>query len=385
MKRITTREHPFEYFRLKDGRTPLPEETVKNWYIARAFVLERLKDIAFPPGSEGRLHVTVDGDSPLMLSVLRQVALSAHYPNFVEYDANQDRVCRNRSLITLTSSRDADDIIAELGKEEYLSNLLRFCRYTVHGEVRNEDSFLDIEFEITQEAATDPDGILIRQEDLDAFMQSADTEDIFSIDTRKAIFADKAYKLGADIDNIPYEDIYSVGRYNRALDTFQYKVLGGKAEGRSLVSPQWGKNLIAVRKGLSNILCADCFESRELAIKRLCPGYEKLSREKRKALWEENDMALSLSEHSRWIVEKLILGYSPLSQPQLREYESLFGKRRAAYSDSLKKDISAPAHLDMCSYWDLRRIDPDNIKYDSFLMLAIPLILDKIRDEDKHR
>ena len=379
MNKRIPRERPFEYFRAKDGRTPLPEETVKNWYVARAFVLERLKDISFPPGSDGHLHVTVDGDAPVMLAVLRQLALSAHYPNFVEYDSIHDRVCRNRSVLTLVSKKDAAGITAEIGKAEYLCNLVKYCKCTVYGDVRNEDSFLDVELEITHEAAVDPNGILFRQEDVTAFMQAARTDDVYSIDTRKAIFADRAYRLGSDVDNIPYEGIFTAGRYNRALDTFRYRVLEDGPRDGGLVSSQWRNDFNAVRKGLSIILSADCFESRELAMKQLCPGYDDLSLKKKKALWEKYNEALSLSEHGRWTVEKLILGYAPLSQSQCLKYESLFGKRRAAYCAGLKNDITAPAHLDICSFWDLRRIDPDNIKYDSFLMLAIPLILDKIR------
>lgn len=385
MKKRIMRERPFEYFRLKDGSTPLPEEAVKNWYIARAFVLEMFKDISFAPGCNCHLHVTVDGDSPLMLSVLRQVALSAHYPNFVEYDANQGSVCRNRTVITLLTKREDTDILAELGKEEYLCNLLKYCKHAVSGAVVNEDSFLDIELEIKHDMDADPNGLVFRQEDVMSFMESVDMEDIYSIDTSKAIFASKAYKLGAVIDNLTYENIYSAGRYNKALDTFQFKFLDDKKKNARLVSKKWEDDINAVRNGLSNVLCADCFESRELSVKKSHPGYEKLSARKRKAVWEKCNDALSLSEHSRWVVEKLILGYSPFSKSQRLEYESLFGKRREAYRDSLKNNVSAPAHLDMCSYWDLHRVDPDDMKYDSFLMLAIPLILEKIRHEDKHK
>jgi hypothetical protein len=79
-------------------------------------------------------------------------------------------------------------------------------------------------------------------------------------------------------------------------------------------------------------------------------------------------------------VEKLILGFSPLSLRERTQYESLFGKKRAAYSKLLKNDAVHPAHIDIRSYRDLCRVDPDSLKYDSFLMLAIPLILDTVRE-----
>ena len=73
------------------------------------------------------------------------------------------------------------------------------------------------------------------------------------------------------------------------------------------------------------------------------------------------------------------MGFSPLSGPERKEYGSLFGKRRAAFSKQLKNNAAHPAHIDICSYRDLCRVDPDSLKYDSFLMLAIPLILDATR------
>ena len=41
-------EKPFEYLRRKDG-TSFPKETVNRWYEARAYVLDKLKDVAIGP------------------------------------------------------------------------------------------------------------------------------------------------------------------------------------------------------------------------------------------------------------------------------------------------------------------------------------------------
>ena len=90
-------------------------------------------------------------------------------------------------------------------------------------------------------------------------------------------------------------------------------------------------------------------------------------------------MALSQSEHERWVVEKLIMGYRPYSDQERFQYESLFGEERKAFRKKLKNNASDPAHVDLCSYRDLRRISPDDLKYDSFLMLAIPKILERVR------
>ena len=79
-------EKPFEFIKKKDGSS-FTSETYKNWYKARAYVLDKLKDKVFVPDSNESLHVVVtDVDNevtrPLMLSIVRQVALSAHFINY---------------------------------------------------------------------------------------------------------------------------------------------------------------------------------------------------------------------------------------------------------------------------------------------------------------
>ena len=95
MKKELVRERPFEYLRRQNTNEPFSEETVRNWYVARAYVLDKLKDVSFAPGSGKHLHAIVEGDSPLMLAIVRHLALTAHYLNFVEYDAFNRLVCKN--------------------------------------------------------------------------------------------------------------------------------------------------------------------------------------------------------------------------------------------------------------------------------------------------
>lgn len=381
MSRKTMRERPFEYLRRQQTGEPFSQETIKNWYVARSFVLERLKQISFAPGSNQHLNVVLDGDSPLMLAVLRHVALYSHYPNFIEYDALGHLACLNRTCITLISNRDADAIVADLKSEECLCNLLDYCKLTVYGVVQNADSYLDIEVEIAHQTAEGNECVHLSETDVKSFLESQSDESVYTIDTRKAVYASKVYMLGAVIDNVPYEDINGAGRYTQALDTFQYRVLRD-TKGMQLASPsEWSTRPMASRNGLSNIFCSDCFASRELAIKSLCPNYDKLGVKERLDLWEEYNNQLSLSEHNRWTVEKLIMGFKPLSCRQRTEYESLFETKRVAYGKLLKNNAASAAHIDICSYRDLRRIDPNSLKYDSFLMLAIPHILGKVRKE----
>ena len=346
-------EKPFEYLRRKDG-TAFAPEVVKNWYEARAYVLEKLKDTAIGPESNEHLHVVVTGDSPLMLSVVRQVALIAHFANF---DDTKDG---NRTMITIVSSNK--QILDELTKEEYLSNLPNHCHLTIHGyKSGNFSNFTDIDIEIVERWAGEENGIIVMTEpEATAFIKSKSPQEIYCIDTRKAVIVDRIYSIGTLIDNLPAEDIHSISRYSLALDAFQYRLL--KKDMRPLVDAKsWEHDITKVRNGLSNIFCSDCFD---LRIK--CFGKEKSE-------------AYSKSEHARWVTEKLIMGFRPINKAERIQDERSTGIAKAQYRKQLKENPSDPTHIDICDYTTLRRIDPESLKYDAFLMLAIPMIQDSVQ------
>lgn len=370
-------ERPFECLRRMADDTAYSRETVRNWYKARTLVQNRLQDIAFAPDSQEHLHVVLSGDSPQMLSVARQVALSAHYVNF---DEAAEEARQNRTVVTVVSRRP--DIKAELEREEYLCQLPKYCRFAgSDGHVDNPHSYVDIEIRIVKrmdDVARDEHAVKMEfsQEDVEAFFAEADADDsIFTIDTRKAVYASRMYDIGTAITNLPAEDIHCAERYKLALDIFQYKKLEDDLEpmfeGLDAATP-----LNVVKEKLSNVFCADCFESREKSLMK----NQKDNAKKRHQYWVENNEALSKSEHARWVAEKLVMGYSPLNDEQRFEDERLSYShvKRAQFRKAIKRQQQYPAHIDLCSYADLRRIQPDDLKYDSFLMLAIPRILDRV-------
>lgn len=373
MKKNVLREKPFEFLRDKNG-DKFPEETVKNWYKARAYVLDKLKDVTFAPQENGHLNVIVEGDSPLMLAVVRSVALYAHYLNFEEEDIFGNYVAKNRTVVSVESRNDSLDI--ELKKEEYLCNLMDVCRWSKFGEEHNPDSYLDIEIQIV-EAAVEEKGakvIIMNEKELNDFISKKSENDVYTIDTRKAILVGRMYELGALIDNLPAEDIHSAKRYTMALDAFQFTLL--QEEMSPLINAsKWDADLRKVKNGISSIFCADCFDSRARAM----GGGDKKSLKK----WEEHNMELSVSEHARWVTERLILGFRPFNTIENHQFEKLFGSKRNVYSKMLKNNVNDQAHLDICSFRDLRRINPGDMIYDSFLLLAIPRILDKLQKDDK--
>ena len=339
MKKNIVRESPFEYLRDKNGNK-FSEETVKNWYKARAYVLDRL--------GVNQQNVVVDGDSPLMLSVVRHLALYAHY------------ISDKPTVITLVSQND--NIEDELKKEEYMCYLVDY--------LKRADCDLDIELHIEKEIPADFQGITMTEADVNEIMNKKEHDEIYTIDTRKAALAQKIYELGAVIDNLPAEDIHCTKRYAMALESFEYNLL--EDEINPLIDKaQWENNPIKVKNGISSIYSADCFELRAFAMKN--------DKKNDYHIWEENNEALSISEHARWVVERLIMGYRPINQNERMQYEILFGQKRQDYFKKLKNNPQDLVHIDICSYHDLRRIDPNSLKYDSFLMLAIPRILERLK------
>ncbi|MCR5325140.1 MAG: hypothetical protein K6E37_00125 [Bacteroidales bacterium] len=368
------RERPFEYLRRKkcsaeDSGALFGKETVSNWYKARAFVLHKLSSVCIGPADDAYLHAVVLNDDELMLSVVRHLALYAHFLNL-----------HRRTVITLVSRKD--NILDILGKEEYLCNLPLLCKYTLRGKTTNGNSFLDIELNIVEQWTESPeDGkeirLVFRESEVEDFCASQPEEELFSIDTRKAQYTNRMYSLGSEIDNLPYEDIHSVKRYTLALSVFQYARMR-KATGKLVDEERWKEeaNQADVLKGLSSIFCSDCYTIRYNSIK---PCWAD-GRMKESQAWEQFYDVLSKSEHNRWVTEKLILGYRPLTLQERLQDESLALAQgeRAQFRKALKNNWESPAHVDICSFADLRRIDPDTLKYDSFLVLGIPAILKKV-------
>lgn len=374
-------EKPFEFLKKKDGSS-FPPKTYKNWYSARAYVLDKLRDMAFVPDSNECLHVVVtDVDDevsrPLMLSVVRQVALSAHFINYKE-ESNT-----NRTVITIIT-HNVGIIKEELEKEEYLFYLPIYGK----GLFKNSNNSpvkgrpkVEVDIEIRfSETLPEGDSVIMKKDEVDSFCNSKFEDELYTIDTRKAVYASRMYDLGAEINNLPYDDIHSTERYSVALDVFQFMKL--EDDLKPLVKNNWAesRNQVKVLEALSNIFCSDCFESRAKAVK-IFSEQEGISESE---AWKKLNQELSKSEHARWVVEKLIMGYRPMSKDQQLEYESRFGDSRRQYAKGLKRpdNLKDLSHIDLCSFTNLRRIDPDNMKYDSFLVLGIPEILNRIKDDD---
>lgn len=389
-KRAKPETKVFQHLRRKDGKE-YDKSVFDNWYIARGYVLDKLKDVEIGPDSDQHLHAIVIDDQrdDLMLAVLRQVALSAHYANFDEgivYEKGATIFkCKNRTVVTFVSDRP--EVEKKLREEECLCNLLDYCWYSLYGAKHNENSYLDLELYVVSPDdynINDKNAIVMKREEVSVFEKNKDVQ---TIDTRKAVYASRMYTLGDEIGNLPAEDIHNAHRYQKALDKFQYVKMEEKWK-NLFDDNEPPQSLSEVKEIISNLFCSDCFESRKKGIeqslkkeKQKKEGREKNLKEEE--IWEKNNDALSRSEHARWMVEKYIMGYRRMNATERFTYERYTGKNRKNYAMGLKRRDKDPVHIDLCSYHDLRRINPDDMKYDSFLMLAIPKILEKIRKDDE--
>lgn len=291
--------------------------------------------------------------------------------------------------------------------------------------VKNPNSFVGVELELLgfdnddlSYKANEKGGMEVVHVDSEVIEEVKNRKCKCELDVTHARRVNMVYQVGADIDNLPPDDPNISDRYSRALLYFCYQQSKGKtlekwneiAEYTNEDDKKGTLYQIKLRNKLSNVFCADCFVTRlkSLFDNKVRKDMEKVIKKaycsvKRSKEEEEIDCetvcittdmlnymiknhekdllklvgnnlkTMAKCEHARWNVEKLILGFSPFSPQEQYEYNRRFGSSRSSYRNKLKKNEAH--HINLCSYDDLRRIDPDNMKYDSFLMLAMVRIL----------
>lgn len=365
------------------------------WYKARHFVMEELRPIDKDEYNDGispccckHVHIVVDSIDEKMIAVVRQICLLAHYPNFNEEDGS------NCTIITFCLESVPDDIMS---KVKGLGNLLEYCKCTLYGKERktqinynpsqNDYLPLDIEFEFIEGKMDD---FKKMQNDLLTKIEYKIVEESFKnyeptkegIDVTGGMLVNMVYSTGATINNLPACDNENIARYSTALNVFCYNLKSEEIKKTWKDCAEQQKDgtyrEMDIKNQLSSIFCADCFDSRmksfldtpkKSVAEYLLYDFGAVMTQLRK---QDTINALVRCEHARWNVEKLIMGFSPLNKQERYEIECLFGKQRNDKIKSLKKKFR---HIDICSNMDLRRISPGDVKYDYFLMLAMPQIL----------
>lgn len=363
----------------------------ENWYKARYYVLnimEPLDGNGISPTSSNKLHVVIENaDNLLMQAVARQICLIAHYPNF------NDESCKNRTLITMCSKNPALTYM-DMRDKKGLGNLLEYCKCTgkenecllknckcteKYEFCKNTCNLipLDIEFEFLEKNPySQKDVRCVTLYDVERTTKNLDVANA-KIDVTMGMLVNMVYNTGAEIQNLPATDNANIERYATALNVFCYQLKS------DTICQKW-QECSDIKNKLSSVFCADCFEARikgllntekKTLVEYLLRDFDAVMKEICK---EENDKAENLNalarcEHSRWNVEKLIMKFYPFQESDWYELENCFGKEREKRIRDLRKKYNK--HIDLCSYKNLRRVNPADIKYDYFLMLAMPQIM----------
>ncbi len=317
------------------------KELVENWYFARAYVEESTiynKLCCVDAGGEAPLQIAVEGASPKMCAIIRELILRAHYIEFREEDH------RNQSVITVYCAEGCKKSIEnQLRNAPFLSNYIKYSWGTLDTEPLD---YLDIKIEVKE--TTQPTSADITEDMLK--LSSYKRE----IDITKAMKANSIYCVGSDLWNLPDITPEDVKMYDIPLRTFETGTFM-----RESPSKKWEE--LSVKLKLSNVFCTDTFS---LRLKMLQNKYKDkdIGRTIR-----DHILDISRCEHSRWVAAQLILNYRPWTAKQCYDYSIIFGDKKNEYYKKLKE---CGYHPDICSYRDLCRIDPQNRKFDTFLVLS---------------
>jgi len=382
----------FQLLKRRNGEA-FSDEVVSNWYLARYYVLKHFNEWmgeGIGPDSGRTFDIVINGYGPLMYSIVRQIALVAHFSNFDEDNSNTRStiIIRYPKSFTLEQLQSEIDLLA---KEEYLCNLIKYSDYSLvadNGEIWEHKGlpFLDIRFVLSAKDEDVRDAIVLNEKAmLDEIKRYKDVNCLSDKDLTAGMLVNIAYSIGVEINNLPPTENNTASRYNIALDCVSSKR-------RKDIIKMWNRpfyktknnacniSQIDLKNALSCIYCADTFESRMRGLIRTTePMSKKLliaNTNKIKAEMAKNLMKLSRSEHARWVAEKLIIGYRPLSEEEAYTDETNIGKRNP-YRKQLKNKHHDPSHIDIISFADLKRINPEDQKYDCFIILAMPLVLKK--------
>ena len=170
-----------------------------------------------------------------MCSVVRHLVLVAHYPGFDEVKGS----LRTRITILCRGMHTVEELeaaAAGLSAEEYLCNYAlmapRIFRKAPNEEPQQRDAvlpWLDVELEFVgvdkYSDYTEKCELRATDADADAIVAAIPDDDLYIIDTSKAVLANMVYWVGADLENLPATDTTATKRYNLALNTLCYKKL----------------------------------------------------------------------------------------------------------------------------------------------------------------
>lgn len=349
-------------------------EQSSEWHFARWFVKEHIPELYYACincQSSQSFHFVIEGISQHIIAIVRQIGLLAHFPNF------NDATGVNRTVITIIND-NVEEAVAFLQQEKYLANLYHYCHQASH-------QYLDTKIEVipAKDYCASADCLIISSARVDELFDQFIEDKTLTreLDIRLAKKVNMVYNIGVEIDNLSIDDPHNVNKYSYALKVFSSTV--------DKEREQMAWNQLRITDKLSSLFSSDCFymilfgmfqEQKDLLKNTESPSamisvINELTLKRPKLIsnyLHSNIADLTRREHARWNVEKLIMGFRPFTSVERYEIDKLYGREKKDYHKSKKKEF---VHEDIVSNLDLRRYRPADVKYDVFLMLAIPIII----------
>lgn len=116
----------------------------------------------------------------------------------------------------------------------------------------------------------------------------------------------------------------------------------------------------------SSIYCANMLYTK---LRSLGLSIDKFKKEELNAMLANSDIQddIQATEHNRWNTEKLLLGFSSLSDEEQSEFRKLLYDKKVLKQKKKGLARSDMKHLDICSNEVLKEIDPDVVYYDNIV------------------
>ena len=342
-----------------------------RYYVLNATKIDSLDGISgIGSKSSNYVHVIIDGTDSLMLAIAQQVALIAHYPN------HNEQTHTFRSVIAIVGDEPSKEEL-----QNTFGNLLQYahCQYIdTMGNIQKEtspDSYLDITLRFVQQPVEeylsktkkDNKAIIslftyrdIQEVNMNVVVDKNKplTAEERMVDITRARKANRIYEF-VNINN--YENTREQERVDDYMGAIKRCISGFRVE--SELQQAWDKLGDNAIIKLSNVCCGDCYESR----------MRSLGRKWRVTLLQDFTL-YAKSEHIRWCTEKLIFGYRPFNEEELRTRSALAAKDKEKEKAFLTQRKKNKVHYNICSNAGLYSRDYEAIRYDTFLILVTPFL-----------
>lgn len=309
------------------------------------------------------LHVIIIGDDDTMLMVAKQMALLAHFPTFDEKNLG------TRTRISILGKVSTGD-----DWKKPFGNLLNWQPDWIK---------VPLDIELEHIALTDDEAELNTCADKWMSGENASSQYlqvVYDADTIKELKKKVAKVLkGDERENLAKRAnmVYEASQRFDIIHAKTAKEYRGSVKGflkiaEKEVETSW--MALEEKLKLSNYFLVDSLLVRIASLHYMKEKHKwnfLLHNELYDTL-EEHLLSMSQSEHARWNVEKLIDGYRPFTYDEIKIDNGIqLEADRKNYEREQKNNPAIRAHFDLCSYEDLCKRDPNSVKYDSFLLLAL--------------